>query len=236
MSTEDPDKKLAKTILDELDTDVDPETIAHAVQKDRDDRDALEKFYVSSGQKAASTAPPETTVAIWPETSSRAEVQFGTYGVSERGARNLGYTKLPAASRAATIAALRKRGIRSGGTYGGHEYVWLFDDDGGGVWSKSARLAHATRDALELASGRVPRDIVTAVVTVMSDDFIERSVVVELPDGTQRVVASERDTIAELDPTYTRNELLASDARWMSLLGRALAAWLGVPLRDEVFG
>jgi hypothetical protein len=234
--TEDPDKQLAKTILDELDAEADPETIAHAVQKDRDDREALEKFYVASGQKAASTAPPETTVAIWDETSSGAEVSLGTYGISERGARNLGYTKLPAAKRAATIAALRTRGIRSGGTHGGHEYVWLFDDEGGGVWSRTARLAHATRDALELASGRVPRDIVTAVVTAISPDYVERSVAVELPDGKTRVVASERDTIAELDPTYGRNELLASDARWMTLLGRELSRWLGVPLRDEVFG
>lgn len=38
------------------------------------------------------------------------------------------------------------------------------------------------------------------------------------------------------DPTYSRNDLLVSDARWVSMLGRDLAAWLHVPHRDLAFG
>jgi hypothetical protein len=171
--------------------------------------------------------PGETIAAVW----DGEDVAVVT--LSERGARKHGYAKVPAGERETAMAALGN--IRHGGMYGGHDFAWIFDGEGGGVWSKSARLATATKDALELASGRIPRNVVAAVVTAISDDYVERSVLVELPDGTTRVVASERDTIAELDPTYGRNELLASDARWMRSLGADLARWLGVPFRDEVF-
>ncbi|HEV2826249.1 MAG TPA: hypothetical protein VGW76_01515, partial [Pyrinomonadaceae bacterium] len=42
--------------------------------------------------------------------------------------------------------------------------------------------------------------------------------------------------IAEADPTYGRNELLESDARWIACCGRDLAIALRVPLVDPVFG
>ena len=44
-------KKLAKTILDALDEPESPERKAYEEQKDRDDREALDKFYALTGQK-----------------------------------------------------------------------------------------------------------------------------------------------------------------------------------------
>ena len=44
-------KKLANTILEALDEPEDPERAAELEQKERDDREALEKFYTLTGQK-----------------------------------------------------------------------------------------------------------------------------------------------------------------------------------------
>jgi hypothetical protein len=63
-----------------------------------------------------------------------------------------------------------------------------------------------------------------------------RAVHVERADGSLLPLVSERDAVAEADPTYGRNELLASDARWVAYCGRDLAIALRVPLVDPVFG
>lgn len=68
-------KRLAKTILDALDKPKDPERRAYEEQKDREDREALEKFYLVTGQKppphAESTDGP--IVAALHELADRVE-------------------------------------------------------------------------------------------------------------------------------------------------------------------
>lgn len=45
---------------------------------------------------------------------------------------------------------------------------------------------------------------------------MERGIRVERADGALLRLISEADEIADADPTYGRNELLASDARWIA--------------------
>ncbi|MEO8701017.1 MAG: hypothetical protein ABI867_13295 [Kofleriaceae bacterium] len=210
-------KQLAKDILDELDRPIDPDRVAFEAEKDREDREALERFYVSTGQK-------QGLVAAWDYSESGAEVAFGLYSVGTVGAKLLEYTKVPAAKRDATTEGLRRRGIRIGGMYGGHPLVWSIDKHGLGLWSGTAALP----DPLK-AGG------VTAVHAVVSDDHVRRAVEVEI-GGKRVVVAEEHDDVAKLDPTYSHDDLLMSDARWVSYLGRDLAASLGVPFVDKTFG
>lgn len=50
MPDDDRAKQLAKDILDELDKPTSPERLAQQAQKEREDREALERFYIATGQ------------------------------------------------------------------------------------------------------------------------------------------------------------------------------------------
>jgi hypothetical protein len=216
-------KQLAKDILEELDAPVDPERVAYEAKKDRDDREALERFYVATGQKQPAPAG-DVIVAAWDYSTSGDDLAFGLYAAGSGGAKLVEYTKVPAARRDATTASLRRRGTRIGGMYGGHPLVWAIDAQGFALWSKDAALP-----------GVVASEVV-AVVAIVEPDHVRRAVEVVRAHAAPVVVAEERDEIAMLDPTYSHDDLMMSDARWVSCLGRDLAAWLCVPLRDEVFG
>ena len=132
---------------------------------------------------------------------------------------------------------MRRRGVHSAGSYAGADFVWLADDRGFGVWAtKAGVVASADADEVLLEGARVPRGDVKALRTFISDDYVVRGIKVERADGALLPLVSERDVIAEADPTYGRNELLASDARWIACCGRDLAIALRVPLVDSVFG
>jgi hypothetical protein len=226
-------KRLAQQLLEALDQPEDPDRIAYEVQKDREDREALERFYVATGQKSATTTP-EVLVALWDHARTDDDPAFVLAGLSDAGLRRFEVTPVPAALRDATMAAMRRRNVTVGGCYGGAGFAWVIGPELG-VWSTTAKVASGTRDELVLASGRVRRQEIEAVVVTVSDDYIERGVALALAGGRTVVVASERDAVAELDPTYGRAELLASDAWWTTWLARELATWLQLPLRDPVF-
>lgn len=96
--------------------------------------------------------------------------------------------------------------------------------------------AYTFRSPMSLSGQRVHTSDVRAVVSFVDDDLIHRGVSVELGNRTRIVFVDEYDETAQLDPTYSRNDLLVSDARWVSMLGRDLAAWLHVPHRDLALG
>lgn len=212
-------KQLAAELLAALDQDADADADANA----------------NADADAPGAALAETLVAAWDHAVTGAEVAFTIHGVSDAGARPLGTTEVGKPRRAAIIAAMRRRQIPVGATYGASERVWTIADGEVGVWTRSARVARGTLDRLELAGGAVARAEIAAVVASVSDDYVERAVAVERADGTRVVVADERDEIAALDPTYGRDDFVMSDARWASCLARDLAFALGVPLRDELF-
>ena len=67
-----------------LDREDDPDRLAYVIQKEREDRAALERFYVQTGQKPA-PGESETVVALW-DYASRPEVTFAMLFPSRHGA------------------------------------------------------------------------------------------------------------------------------------------------------
>lgn len=228
-------KQFAKDLLEALDREDDPDRLAYAIQKEREDRAALERFYVRTGQKP----PPgesEDVVAVW-DYASRPEETFAIGVLTANGVARYDYKKLPKHKRSATLAAMRRRGILSAASYAGADFVWLVDDGGFQVWSATAGVvASANSDEVMLEGARVPRGDIKAIHTFVSDDYVVRAIRIERANGGYLPLVSERDAIAEADPTYGRNELLESDARWIAYCGRDLAIALRVPLVDPVFG
>ena len=86
-------RQLAKDLLEALDSEEDPDRLAYAVQKEREDRAALERFYVQTGQR---TAPGESelVVAVW-DYASRPEVMFAIGVLTANGVHCYEYKNLP---------------------------------------------------------------------------------------------------------------------------------------------
>ncbi len=231
-------RQLAKDLLEALDREDDPDRLAYAIQKEREDRAALERFYVQTGQRAA-PGEPEDVVAVW-DYASRPEVTFAIGVLTAKGVARYEYTKQPRRNRPAILAAMRRRGVLSAASYAGADFVWLVHEGGFGVWSTKAGLvASANMDEVLFEGARVPRSDVKTIHTFVSDDYIVRGITIERANGATGAhvpLVSESDAIAKTDPTYGRNELLESDARWISYCGRDLAIALRVPLVDPVFG
>src|SRR5688572_19573996 len=89
--------QLAKDILEALDREDDPERLAYAVQKEREDREALERFYVRTGQKPA-PGESETVVAVW-DYASRPEATLATGVLTSKGVARYEYKELPKRNR-----------------------------------------------------------------------------------------------------------------------------------------
>ena len=228
-------KQLAKDLLEALDREDDPDRLAYAVQKEREDRAALERFYVQTGQEPA-TGEAETVVAVW-DYASRPEATVSIGVLTAKGVQRYEYTKLPKHKRPATLAAMRRRGVLCAASYAAADFVWLVDNRGFGVWStKVGVVASANTDEVLLKGARVARGDVKAIHTFVSDDYVVRGIRIERTDDTRLPLVYEDDAIAKADPTYGRNELLESDARWIACCGRDLAIALRVPLVDPVFG
>ena len=228
-------KQLAKDLLEALDQEDDPDRLAYAIQKEREDRAALERFYLQTGQRSAPDEL-EDVVAVW-DYASRPEVTFAIGVLTATGVARYEYKKLPKRNRPATLAAMRRRGVLSAASYAGADFVWLVDDCGFRVWStKAGVVASANIDEILFEGARVPRSDIKAIHTFVSNDYIVRGIRMERANGVHLDLVSETDAIAKMDPTYGRNELLESDARWIAYCGRDLAIALRVPLVDLVFG
>ena len=228
-------RQLAKDLFEALDREDDPDRLAYAIQKEREDRAALERFYVQTGQRPA-PGESEDVVAVW-DYASQPEVTFAIGVLTAKGVARYEYKKQPKRNRPATLAAMRRRGVLSAASYAGADFVWLVDDCGFGVWStKAGMVASANIDEILFEGARVPRSDVKAIHTFVSHDYVVRGIQIERANGAHLTLVSESDAIAKADPTYGRNELLESDARWIAYCGRDLAIALRVPLVDPVFG
>src|SRR5918997_4919213 len=126
-------KELAKYLLEALDGEDDPDRLAYAVQKEGEDRAALDRFYVRTGQKPA-LDEPETVVAVW-DYASRPEATFSIGVLTAKGVARYEYKTLPRRNRPAVLAAMRRRGVPIAASYAGADFVWLVDDPrfGGGA-------------------------------------------------------------------------------------------------------
>lgn len=167
--------------------------------------------------------------------SDASVTSLSVYAVGTNGAKLVAYRSFAREARSSCEQLLRRGGLRCGGAYGGHEYVWVADKKGCCVWSATGVRMHGTGLELTLATGSIYTSDIRAVVSFIDDDLIHRGVRLELVSGKDVLLVDEHDRAAELDPTYNRDNLELSDARWVSKLGRAFATWLHVPHRDEAF-
>ncbi|MFZ6179031.1 tetratricopeptide repeat protein [Nannocystis pusilla] len=181
----------------------------------------------------AALASPGPKLAAW-DASRPGEAAFAIFAVSPAGARLLAQGETP--DRDATAAAWRRRGLRVGACHGGHEFVWVADELGCVVWSRVAVRLDLTRVHLRFADDEPALRDVQAVVSFVADDWVRRGVRIERIGGEPVVALDEHDEVARLDPTYNYDDFSMSDAGWTSSFGRDLAAWLGVPHRDDAFG
>lgn len=165
---------------------------------------------------------PGQLVAAWDEGSD--DHWLGIYVAGESGVKLLAFERNASARR----AALK---IPVGGTAGG-EFVWATIGDQFMVWNLRDRLAVAGKTDV-VAGGQRVADVSRVTSFVDGDNLGHRGVRVERATGGQLVIAEEQDPTPEMDPTYDRSNLLV-DALWATLLGRALARWLGVPHTDQI--
>lgn len=139
------------------------------------------------------------------------------------------------ADKEATLGELRRRGIRVAFAFGAGEFVWS-KEDGFSAWSSSGEEVFSGNEReLRLCTGHVveKRDVVRVVSFFDDEAWGHRGIQLELGNGSLVVAIEERDRTAEIDPTYGIDNVMI-DAAWGTFLGRDLAAWLGVPHRDEL--
>jgi hypothetical protein len=172
--------------------------------------------------------PGESLIAAWDHEAS--PPAYATYAVGTGGARFLRSTPVAADAVEETTASLRTSKIRVGGAYG--PVVWVLDRQAS-IWTETAAVAAGTPTELAVGGRLVSRTQITAVAATVAPNHVRRAVELELASGERVAVVAIDDETAALDPTYSRSDLLASDAWWVSRLGRELAAWLGVPFHNE---
>lgn len=85
-------RRLAKDLLEALDGEDDPDRLAYAVQKEREDRAALDRFYVQTGQRPG-PGEPEQVVAVW-DYASRPDATFAIGVLTAEGVARYEYKTL----------------------------------------------------------------------------------------------------------------------------------------------
>ena len=78
----------------------------------------------------------------------------------------------------------------------------------------------------------ISRSDVLKVVGWLSPDWYKRGVRMDLRQGSSLDIAETEEPMAHADPTYDGIDLMC-DAAWVGMLGKAMAAGLGVPYIAE---
>lgn len=141
-----------------------------------------------------------------------------------------------AEERPALEQRLVENGVVIGATHRACDFVWVFDDEHCSVVQLDVGITAEAIGRDFVIGGRRCRisDIVHVISFVDRGDIAHRGVKLRLADGSEPVVAEERDPAPSIDPTYGRQNL-EIDAGWIVILGRELAANLGVPHHDELW-
>lgn len=174
---------------------------------------------------------PGAVLAAWDHQGDD-DNELRIYAVGPTGAHHLASALDPAgpreAAREAKQSAMRTRGVRVGGAWPWSGHVWVMDEEGCAIWSRTTRLAEGTRAELRLRDRVVVPSEVARVVSFLDPaDSGHRGVRFELHSGAQVVVAEE---FAPPDPVFFDElDTLDDDVRWATYVGYGLATWLGVP-------
>jgi hypothetical protein len=124
----------------------------------------------------------------------------------------------------------RARSGRVGATHAHSELVWMFEDDGCGIWNRRRELVRGDRSRVLLQGSFVSSAEITKVTSFLeaTDEHVHRGVRCELANGTSVLVHEEHDDDPPKDPEYT-GEYVEMESAWVEYLGADLATWLGVP-------
>lgn len=139
--------------------------------------------------------------------------------------------------RAELLAAFARRGDARAGAWDvlfATAWTHAWTEDGGPfvLWTPEGASARVEdRGLWRRVEGLVARAAIEAVEVRLSADWSLRSVVV-VGRGGPWAVAEEVSQMPAIDPTYDGIDLMV-DLGWLLQVGRALAAGLGVPVRDR---
>lgn len=161
-------------------------------------------------------------VAAW-DFEDNESLRLVLYAVSEQGATQLADTDVARAVHEEMVDRLAARNVRVGATFRGSDLVWVADDQGFAVWSRTARTCAGT--ALDPAVERVH-------IWLDGDDVGHRGVRFDLRGGTNRMIAEEQ-TSASNQLTYSDDDL-SMETLWAHYLGLHVALWHGVPLVNDI--
>lgn len=139
------------------------------------------------------------------------------------GARQVAQTDVPRETRHDVVDRLVAQGVRVGGTYAGSDFVWVADDTGFTVWTKTSCVAEGTR--------RKP-DVARVHVWIDETNAGHRGVRFDLHDGGTRPIVKEKRSSARL-LTYGEDDLYL-ETLWAHYLGLHLALWHGVELVNDI--
>ena len=171
-------------------------------------------------------------VAAWDLTDGP-ERTISVFDLS-KGARQIAWRSVLASSVAQVTAELEARGVRVGAHDGHQPFVWHVTRDAITVWGADGVALEAQSGVVTDAIGRALTVAeIAAFVGYLESDYVDRGVKAERPDGTRVTVLYDLSMAASGNPTYSRNDALL-DTGWIHAVGAALAAWAGVPFRDEI--
>ncbi|HRI63001.1 MAG TPA: hypothetical protein PK156_02155 [Polyangium sp.] len=115
-------------------------------------------------------------------------------------------------------------------------YAWTTSPGPFRICDRQGVLVESRADVVvlrqEAAPLVIPRVDIVQVVGWLAPDWAKRGVRIELRRGESIGVATNEEAMAILDPTYDGIDLMF-DAAWVTSLGNAMAAGLGVPYVAE---
>ena len=196
--------------------------------------EALAAQLLAAVESNPATSIPVQVLAAWDLNPAKTS-WLGEYVVGPSGARLGQHRQVADAERGAVLDELAKRHVAVGATYHGGPAIWSFVDAAhGGVWSQTGQKLIGSTAEMLLGFRKVGGRDVSAVESFVDvNDLGHRGVRLLLGGQQEIVVIEQHDRAAQGQPRYDRNKA-AVDGAWASALGRELAAWLNVPLQDEV--
>lgn len=163
-----------------------------------------------------------TLVAAWDYEDTEGQ-RLVLHTVSAEGAQKVAETDVPRETRQDMVDRLVAQKVRVGGAYAGSDFVWVADDAGFAVWTKTSCAAEGLR----------PKPDVARVHVWIDDAYAgHRGVRFDLHDGGTRPIVEENRSSAKL-PTYGEDDLYL-ETLWAHYLGLHLALWHGVELLNDI--